>query len=410
MRGYDLRTKRKAIIKKVLPVGLAMGVLFGSNLITPENKAHAYGSEILQIGANIYSAFLEKPLGEALALQGAKTTYNSTNENFAYVAPNFNKGQFAISVFDYYKNKDFSKTVKIYYDDTRFGYKVEEKTIKHGEQLIITEPRTIVAFYPDENNKSKREVFMVTQEHLNTGNTGVALTNFQNYYLKKRSSGEINYQPAEAALRKSTGTSQHTLSVKQVEDNFKLLSADQQRQLTMTTNPIKKDVFEAEMNSEDKGYMKQYIDSGGLDWTPSVQVTNQPLAGNQFEWVMKTVASKPVEFARLKLNTSTKEMEINYKAGKSESAQIRVLSSGKEIYKKFLKKGDQIKAETQKISVKVGDYIWVTHDFGEVEEVFTLTNVGNKMQTKLGQGLVFQVTSEGLKKVPFYEYFDKLLK
>lgn len=86
------------------------------------------------------------------------------------------------------KNQNFSKRIKIFYKDG----KVEYKTIKHGQQLLIKQAGIIVDLNPDASNLYERDVYYITQKQLDEGNTGSALTNWQTYYLKSDNSGQMN--------------------------------------------------------------------------------------------------------------------------------------------------------------------------------------------------------------------------
>ncbi|MDM5430997.1 hypothetical protein [Bacillus mycoides] len=180
--------------KKILTVGLALGVLFSPNLITSEHKVSAAvdastKSTVIKTFGNVYDLFLREPFSNWLSSFDAQSGYNSTLENIAYKAPEFRQGQFAISVFDFYKNQNFSKKIKLGYRDGRIEY----KTVKHGEQLIIKESGVLVDLTPDKADKSKHEILFVTQSALNRGNVGVSTTNWQTFYLKKASQTSINF-------------------------------------------------------------------------------------------------------------------------------------------------------------------------------------------------------------------------
>ncbi|TKH28419.1 hypothetical protein FC698_30995, partial [Bacillus cereus] len=56
----------------------------------------------------------------------------------------------------------------------------------------------------------------------------------------------------------------------------------------------------------------------------------------------------------------------------------------------------QQNAESQRVPVKVGDYIELTHLEGIHRA--TLTNVGNSKKESFGKKAIYQVTKEGLKK------------
>ncbi|HDR4555790.1 TPA: S-layer protein, partial [Bacillus cereus] len=110
------------------------------------------------------------------------------------------------------------------------------------------------------------------------------------------------------------------------------------------------------------------------------------------------------EFAKVNLNKSTEEMQIDLKAGvphnyfDSTYASIKVQNTaGKVVYNKEIYGNKQQNAESQKVSVKVGDYIELTHLEGVHRA--TLTNVDNSKQESFGKKAIYEVTKEGLKKV-----------
>ncbi|XMA23508.1 cell wall-binding protein (plasmid) [Bacillus bombysepticus] len=240
-----MNRKAKKRIPKVLPVGLAMGVLFSASpLASPltEYKVKAdvdtFATIVTTFGA-IYDAFLAEPFGKWLEEVDVKNTYTSRNENIAYKAPTFQKGEFGISAFDYYKNQDFSKKVKIAYPNG----KVEYKTIKHGQQIRIKNPGTIVDLTPDEPELSKHDILYITQKHLDEGNTGVSLTNFKTYYLKSDNSGRRN-DLGWAFLKKQFPNAYHNgIRDWGVDENalFKKLPENKRILGTSTSNPVSKE-------------------------------------------------------------------------------------------------------------------------------------------------------------------------
>ncbi|MBJ8009957.1 hypothetical protein JDS88_28565, partial [Bacillus cereus] len=143
---------------------------------------------ILTTFGDTYDTFLKEPFVIFLSEQSAKNDYLANNENRAYKAPTFNKGEFGISVYDYNKNQNFSKRIKIFYKDG----KVEYKTIKHGQQLLIKQAGIIVDLTPDASDPYEHDMYYITQKQLDDGNTGIALTNWQTYYLKSDNSGQMN--------------------------------------------------------------------------------------------------------------------------------------------------------------------------------------------------------------------------
>ncbi|MEI8579976.1 MULTISPECIES: putative mucin/carbohydrate-binding domain-containing protein [Bacillus] len=135
---------------------------------------------------------------------------------------------------------------------------------------------------------------------------------------------------------------------------------------------------------------------------PDIPNVNNILEGNQFAWSLKGIGD--FEFAKVNLNKSTEEMQIDLKAGvphnyfDSTYASIKVQNtSGKVVYNKEIYGNKQQNAESQKVSVKVGDYIELTHLEGVHRA--TLTNVDNSKQESFGKKAIYEVTKEGLKKV-----------
>ncbi|WP_304364051.1 putative mucin/carbohydrate-binding domain-containing protein, partial [Bacillus wiedmannii] len=69
----------------------------------------------------------------------------------------------------------------------------------------------------------------------------------------------------------------------------------------------------------------------------------------------------------------------------------------KVVYKKDIYGNKQQNAESQKVPVKVGDYIELTHLEGVHRA--TLTNIDNSKQESFGKKAMYEVTKEGLKKI-----------
>ncbi|HFJ9459094.1 TPA: M60 family metallopeptidase [Bacillus cereus] len=135
---------------------------------------------------------------------------------------------------------------------------------------------------------------------------------------------------------------------------------------------------------------------------PDMPNVNNILEGNQFAWSLKGISD--FEFAKINFNKSTEEMQVDLKAGvphhyfNETYASIKVQNaSGKVVYNKDIYGNKQQNAESQKVSVKVGDYIELTHLEGVHRA--TLTNVDNSKQESFGKKAMYQVTKEGLKKV-----------
>ncbi|RGP48751.1 M60 family metallopeptidase [Bacillus thuringiensis] len=135
---------------------------------------------------------------------------------------------------------------------------------------------------------------------------------------------------------------------------------------------------------------------------PDMPNVNNILEGNQFAWSLKGISD--FEFAKINFNKSTEEMQVDLKAGvphhyfNQTYASIKVQNAtGKVVYNKDIYGNKQQNAESQKVSVKVGDYIELTHLEGVHRA--TLTNVDNSKQESFGKKAMYEVTKEGLKKV-----------
>ncbi|GAB6252087.1 MULTISPECIES: M60 family metallopeptidase [Bacillus cereus group] len=135
---------------------------------------------------------------------------------------------------------------------------------------------------------------------------------------------------------------------------------------------------------------------------PDMPNVNNILEGNQFAWSLKGISD--FEFAKINFNKSTEEMQVDLKAGvphhyfNETYASIKVQNaSGKVVYNKDIYGNKQQNAESQKVPVKVGDYIELTHLEGVHRA--TLTNVDNSKQESFGKKAMYEVTKDGLKKV-----------
>ncbi|PHD32408.1 S-layer protein, partial [Bacillus toyonensis] len=135
---------------------------------------------------------------------------------------------------------------------------------------------------------------------------------------------------------------------------------------------------------------------------PDMPNGNNILEGKQFAWSLKGISD--FEFAKINFNKPTEEMQIDLKAGvphhyfNETYASIKVQNaSGKVVYKKDIYGNKQQNAESQKVPVKVGDYIELTHLEGVHRATFT--NVDNSKQESFGKKAIYEVTKEGLKKV-----------
>ncbi|MCU7392836.1 putative mucin/carbohydrate-binding domain-containing protein, partial [Bacillus sp. ST24] len=126
--------------------------------------------------------------------------------------------------------------------------------------------------------------------------------------------------------------------------------------------------------------------------------------GNQFAWSLKGYNDR--EIAKIEYNKATEKMQIKLEAGIPHSyftntyASIKVQnSSGNILYNKEIIGNRQQSAESQTVSVKVGDCIEFTHIEGEAQKEktrATLTNLENSKQEYMGKKRIYQVTSMGL--------------
>ncbi|PEI40061.1 hypothetical protein [Bacillus pseudomycoides] len=213
-----------------------MGILFSANPVT-ENRAYAdvgTAGTILTTFGNIYDNFLAEPFANFLDEQSAKNQYQDTLENRAYKAPNFEKGVFGISVYDYYKSKDFSKKVKLAYPDG----KVEFKTIKHGEQIKVKQVGTMVDLTPDEPDLFKHNIIYITQKNLN-GDAGISLTNWKTFYLKS-APHKPNTPLGLTYITKHWGINALHATLN-FDDYFNNLPYEKQVVATITSKPVSKE-------------------------------------------------------------------------------------------------------------------------------------------------------------------------
>ncbi|PHG67453.1 M60 family metallopeptidase, partial [Bacillus wiedmannii] len=135
---------------------------------------------------------------------------------------------------------------------------------------------------------------------------------------------------------------------------------------------------------------------------PDMPNGNNILEGKQFAWSLKGISD--FEFAKVNFNKSTEEMQIDLKEGiphhyfNETYASIKVQNAtGKVVYKKDIYGNKQQNAESQKVPVKVGDYIELTHLEGVHRATFM--NVDNSKQESFGKKAIYEVTKDGLKTV-----------
>lgn len=232
-----MNQKMKKRLSKALPVGLAMGVLFGSNLIIPEQKVSAAvdastGGTIVKTLGSIYTTFLQEPLRNALWRHSAENGYNNDLQNIGFVAPDFKVGEFALTVYDYDRNPEYHETFRVTYPDGT----TELRTVYHGQQLVITQPGT--TFSMNHNNNFMSTV-TVTQEILDNGNLGICRSNFQTFFLKKRDQTQINGE----WIQKYFPNDHHAAFPRNYQYYFDRLNDTQKKIATITADPVSSTVF-----------------------------------------------------------------------------------------------------------------------------------------------------------------------
>ncbi|MGQ8847841.1 putative mucin/carbohydrate-binding domain-containing protein [Bacillus sp. TSA_125.2] len=146
--------------------------------------------------------------------------------------------------------------------------------------------------------------------------------------------------------------------------------------------------------------LKSILDN--LGFNSDIPNSSSILEGNQFAWSLKGISD--FEFAKINFNKSTEEMQIDLKSGvphhyfNETYASIKVQNAtGKVVYNKDIYGNKQQNAESQKVPVKVGDYIELTHLEGVHRA--TLINVDSSKQESFGKKVMYEVTKAGLKKV-----------
>ncbi|HDR5354343.1 TPA: hypothetical protein QCS32_006167 [Bacillus thuringiensis] len=187
--------KKHLKTKKILSTGLALGILTGgATFIAPTQQTFADASttgSVIKSAGDIYNAFLRTPFDNWLSEIDARNTYSSENENLAYRAPTFKQGEFSVSYYDFYKNPNSVKKIITVSPNGSVNY----HTLKHGEQLTITQADTAILYidrrYPEFTNGIA--FFYVDADVLRNGNLGIAASNFQTYYLKQTNRLQINF-------------------------------------------------------------------------------------------------------------------------------------------------------------------------------------------------------------------------
>ncbi|PGO74599.1 hypothetical protein CN980_16225 [Bacillus cereus] len=222
--------------------------------MTPENKVFADASTkgviFKATFGNIYDKFLQEPFSNWLSSWDAQYGYNADLENIGYKAPEFKQGQFAITVFNFYKNQDFCKRVKLLNPDGT----TEIRTINHGEQLIIKQPGTLVklnydpsAYHTDQYaDGTQGNYIYVTQSMIDQGNLGISIANWQTFYLEKANTPSINLSLIlKFYPRENPGNFSFD-----AEALYNRLDPVRKAMATVTSNPIDRSNFINKSNSE----------------------------------------------------------------------------------------------------------------------------------------------------------------
>ncbi|WP_130068773.1 putative mucin/carbohydrate-binding domain-containing protein [Bacillus albus] len=127
------------------------------------------------------------------------------------------------------------------------------------------------------------------------------------------------------------------------------------------------------------------------------------LIGNQFTWSLQ--GGNDFEFAKIDFNTKEEEMQIRLNECEwphwnfdETYASIKVQKpTGEVVYSNEIYGNKKLNAETKKVSVKIDDFIELTHEEGDTRA--TLINKENNKQKKIGNKVVYKVTGTGLEKV-----------
>ncbi|PEA89590.1 putative mucin/carbohydrate-binding domain-containing protein [Bacillus thuringiensis] len=131
--------------------------------------------------------------------------------------------------------------------------------------------------------------------------------------------------------------------------------------------------------------------------------TSTILKGDQFAWSLQ--GGNDFEFAKIDFNKKEEVMQIQLNECEwphwnfeETYASIKVQkSTGEVVFNNEIYGNKKLNAETKKVSVKVGDFIELTHKEGGNRAIFT--NADNQKQESFGNKVVYKVTIAGLEKV-----------
>jgi hypothetical protein len=152
-----------------------------------EHKASAGVDTVLNVG--ITSLGIVRSIYQGIGIEIEVGDPNLTSyvgpyaENISYRAPNFQSGEFSISVHHTKNDLNFTKQIKVLYPNG----KSEIHNLKSGQQLKVTEAGTIVDLNPGAASVAEHDLLYITQSQLDEGKTGVALNQEKTIYVEKTS-------------------------------------------------------------------------------------------------------------------------------------------------------------------------------------------------------------------------------
>ncbi|EJQ90894.1 hypothetical protein II1_05235 [Bacillus cereus MC118] len=92
---------------------------------------------------------------------------------------------------------------------------------------------------PDASDLYKHDILYIKQKQLDEGNTGIALTNWQTYYLKSDNRGQMNGPLALKFIRQKFPNIKPGSASFDLEKLFHALPEEKRKLATITSNPVK---------------------------------------------------------------------------------------------------------------------------------------------------------------------------
>ncbi|RAN67615.1 hypothetical protein B5P40_24325, partial [Bacillus sp. SRB_8] len=97
----------------------------------------------------------------------------------------------------------------------------------------------IVDLHPDASDLYEHDMYYITQKQLDGGNTGIALTNWQTYYLKSDNSGQMNGPLALKYIKQEFPNIKPGNASFDLMKLFHALPEEKRKLATITSNPVK---------------------------------------------------------------------------------------------------------------------------------------------------------------------------